>query len=108
MRDEKDAKVGLSSQLSGSIISPRLGAPEKNYEGQGCKPAKKRKTSENGIAVITATMQSLSSVSLMSNGAQADENTPKGGRKSNMPFRRMDPFKMSHDVLVDNRYEAKV
>jgi hypothetical protein len=44
----------------------------------------------------------------MSNGVQADENTPKGGRKSNTPFRRIDPSKISHDVLVDNRYESKV
>lgn len=58
--------------------------------------------------MITATAQSSSSISVISNDAQADENTPKGGRKSNTPFRRIDPSKISHDVLVDNRYESKV
>ena len=37
MDDEEEAKVGLSSASSGSIILPNLGTPEKNYEGQGCK-----------------------------------------------------------------------
>lgn len=58
--------------------------------------------------MITATTQSSSLVSVMSNGAQADENTSKGGRKFNTPFRRIDPSKISHDVLVDNRYVSKV
>lgn len=71
------------------------------------QPAKKRKISENS-AVVTATKQSSSSSSVTSNDAQTNENTSKGGRTSNTPFRRIDPSKISHDVLVDNRYEFKV
>ena len=47
---------------------------------------KKHKTSENGSAVITATVQALSLVSVRSNGAQANENAPRGGWKSNTLF----------------------
>ena len=35
MDDEEEAKVGLSSASPGPIILPKLGSPEKNYEGQG-------------------------------------------------------------------------
>lgn len=58
------------------------------------QPVKKRKTSENGKAVASAT----------SNGVQ----TNGVGRKANTPFKRVDPSKISSDVMIDNRYEAKV
>ncbi len=62
------------------------------------QPAKKRKTSENGKAIV---LQS----SVTSNGVQTNG---KGGRNANAPFKRLDPSKISSDVMIDNRYEAKV
>jgi hypothetical protein len=69
------------------------------------QPAKKRKTSANGKAVVIITAIQ-SSVTL--NGEQINGNTQTGGRKANAPFKRVDPSKISSDVMIDNRYEAKV
>jgi hypothetical protein len=73
------------------------------------KVTKKRKTTENGGAVGTATTKSKArpEPQIESAGKAAGGNK-KPDRKPVVPFKRVDPDKVAIHVVQDNRYEAKV
>lgn len=83
---------------------PGIGLNKGNSHNTEVQVTKKLRTSESGAAVSTATIKK--------DGAESagcgNGNNRKTLRKSNTPFRRFDPDKVSVDAVRDNRYEAKV
>jgi len=71
------------------------------------QPTKKRRTSEGGAAVITATSET---VELVKPGPQSTDRIKGNGkpaRKTNTPFQRVNPEKVATNIIQDNGYVAK-
>jgi hypothetical protein len=70
---------------------------------------KKLKSSVDGTSVSTAMAETTRTKENNAKPARnGNENNGKGGRKSNIPFQRCKPDQVSTDIVMDNRYEAKV
>lgn len=114
-----DTSSSSSDSESSESESESTSAPtnQKSATTTGLSPAtaslgevratKKRRTSESGAAIATATItleeRAPDTPQLRINGTNG-----KPGRKVNTPFRRVDPDKVPVTSLMDNRYIQKV
>ena len=93
-------------------VNPNAQVSSKNHatnatHSSEVQVTKKRKTSEDGTAVSTATT-ATSRTGESGTARPAGNGNKDNGRKINTPFQRFDPDKVPVHIVKDNRYEAKV